>query len=974
MISLSQVIHEITPLFFYESISYLLNAPQKAQENFIGEIYGIYRLQVLSKLIDHLEHYKNDNDIESLRKKLTFSLQEIWDLTIVSKLFYTAMPRDEITLLCAVIAEWLADFPDENRPAISFLMPEVQIISYKDGVPDLSEIPLDILLTTHILGREGKYLIPINRIFDLQSAKNPHDKKSDKWANHYFNYKKHPAEYAYFSSDEYERLVEYSLSIQLFVDAEIDYEKALLSKNSLYSLLDELCSKLYFSSTDGLGQEKNADDRIYAAIKNFHDHYSKFPKDLLKKVPQDLLDDIQKLIDTCSILEKNWDAEKNTVRIETCIQNQRAYIDRDRRKHAVLLSSITIQEEQYNVIIQEKENAKNESAKYLIKMLAEKKDLMGEDKLGLSIPLLTKLNFTNIISKDAADYDFMKFLELTPQEITVLCSDKNIQQQIWSFLKNVHDVYLVITTAKLRSLEALFSVMGEEIALYTMKNYLEKINLLQNIPAERCEIVCKTMKKSFSQLTCTQQYLARNLRKLPRENGWHLIETFKDSIPFITIPSIFLTIIKHIDDVEHLKIICQKARFKKIFLENDDFTFVMKAILLEERLRTVMPFISSCFLNYLPIDDFISLFSSFDSHEKNILYPYLEEKIIKSLKNMHKINRIIAVFPEQKDNIYKKIEIGLADKIYNLTTLEIALHLFHGQENFLQLIQHKLENIIKSNPSDFINISKFIHEKQFDFLPKSLVQRTLKQAKNIRQIEAILYNCPDEKKGDFIQTIHPRILLNIIKLSNQNVDNPVLLTKILDASFFNAAEVPTYFSILFTFNDIKNLLQFLSSMDTEKRKKCITFVKDDFFHLVHDKKLNPVSDLTFIQLNFLEKGQKNLLQHAYFNFFIAQIKGRNVIRYKQLSPLTFTCDAFFNNRISIEEFYSTSKKRLGALKKKKNHSAIKNLEKNWLACIEVLKNQETPKISLKHFSFFESEVLQDHLENHAPLKRSLSFG
>ncbi len=111
-------------------------------------------------------------DIKALKQCLSFN----WSLVNGTTLSPTAIPHAPITQLLCDIAAGVADemnkeSPDINISAIELLMPtiasSIRPNHHDQPYPNLPDMPLIEVLKTHVLGREGKFLLPIKLLLEL---------------------------------------------------------------------------------------------------------------------------------------------------------------------------------------------------------------------------------------------------------------------------------------------------------------------------------------------------------------------------------------------------------------------------------------------------------------------------------------------------------------------------------------------------------------------------------------------------------------------------------------------------------------------------------------------------------------------------------------------------------------------------------------------------------------------------------------
>lgn len=249
-------------------------------ESLVDEIYLTYFKKQLILLESLLE---NDyvSELEQV-KSLKSYLAKNWAFVKGAALCYTALPDDEFTFFLCEIAQFVKEYaPEEDQKeelfAINYLMPGVCFESMAEAkyphIEANDATAIQGILKSHILGREGKYLIPVKQFAEL--ARHKHG--SGKWTNYYFDLynNEHQASEAQLSVEEYNRLVNHSSASEALMNAVIDYDLSLQQGASLLASLNRLCQLLRLNSADGVGKEQMAAGGAYDAIIQFNDYYTR---------------------------------------------------------------------------------------------------------------------------------------------------------------------------------------------------------------------------------------------------------------------------------------------------------------------------------------------------------------------------------------------------------------------------------------------------------------------------------------------------------------------------------------------------------------------------------------------------------------------------------------------------------------------------------------------------------------------------
>ena len=269
---------------------------------------ALHRLEIIFS-----ENLEKDKLTEALQN----DLEKNWDLVHNTALGYTALPSDELTHLFCDIAQHIAD--ERSLNPIEVLMPGVAYESIREGYPDLDKTQdIKYVLQTHVLGHDGKYLLPVKLLSELDLSPTP-----TLMGNPYFDYAQHAADSTHVNSKEYERLVAHSPLTQAVFDAKHKYDLLTNDTSTLLGQLKQLCQQLGSNMAGALGEETNAGSGAYPAIINFMEYYNKLSQAEKNNIPNSLKREIDLLLALVTDKTQNINATEN---IETCIATRRSQL------------------------------------------------------------------------------------------------------------------------------------------------------------------------------------------------------------------------------------------------------------------------------------------------------------------------------------------------------------------------------------------------------------------------------------------------------------------------------------------------------------------------------------------------------------------------------------------------------------------------------------------------------------------------
>lgn len=417
-----------------------------------------YSKQFLNKLLPLLEA----QDLEGLQNLLA----ENWQFMLVNGLNYTAIPNHNISILCCNLAVSISALLKEQGTIINpllLLMPGVETEScsenYIDFNPTTTE-DLHQIISTHILGASGKYLIPVQLLVDADFE------ETSTWSNPYYNYAK-PANYQYGAQDkigcitaqERLRLYQHSPETSALKAAWAHYQQLCSDESTLLGQLVILRNKMTLHDAyQGNGTQENAGGGAYGALIAFFDYFEKINEEQRRRIPEAVHEEINKIHTFLTDISANENATKN---VETCIAGRRT----------ALINAMTDQEEKLDAIgitAQDKGTLINKAKEQIaacqeaLKSRIEEKKYTGQDNLPLTQAVLDNLQLT---LKVASLNDLRDFLSLDAEEVKNLFAQNDIlQQEVLNQLHSLDDLIDLSHEIKTPVIEALFESLRARLS------------------------------------------------------------------------------------------------------------------------------------------------------------------------------------------------------------------------------------------------------------------------------------------------------------------------------------------------------------------------------------------------------------------------------------------------------------------------------------------------------------------------------
>lgn len=432
-------------------------------------------------VLNRLEQIIDENP-ESLPGKFELFLNNNWAFVNGTPLSPTALPTNDIILFLCDIAEWTTSHSQDKTPIV-LLMPTIATESCRTKYPDLNiASTIRDVLKTHVSGLGGLYLLPVALLTELQLSA-----ETIRLANPYYDYQIHPETAGFINPDEYKRLIGHSELTQALFDARCAYELLTSDTNTLLGQLKLLCQRLGFNSVYAAGTEDDAGMGAYPAIIYFMEYYNKLADREKDKIPAHLKQEIDTLVELSTNREKN---RKATDIMATCIATRRSELIKHMMGHEVILNQISLGHLENTNLIDAAKLGFEEARRELLEAMASHRDLNGFDKPGMSIVLFNKLDVPIQMTTPA---DLALFQTLTPDEITMLCSQPEFRRQVIHQIETIDNLIIFIISLSPDNLKSFLNSTERELKEHFFESYRDLRSMLISLDVEKCYIVCEAL-------------------------------------------------------------------------------------------------------------------------------------------------------------------------------------------------------------------------------------------------------------------------------------------------------------------------------------------------------------------------------------------------------------------------------------------------------------------------------------------------
>lgn len=374
-------------------------------------------------------------------------LQENATLINGTVLSYTCNTTPEINQLLYAIALYVYEFKkgkEDGQALLQLLIPSLKGLypldplkkDYPpfDGQAIESVEALEHIMQTHILGKEGHYLLPVKLILN----------EKEKWLNPYYDVfeSEDRPDLVWVSDEERERIRMHSPKTQALHYTRENVKRLVCDDTSFLGHLESFIRALKACSVAGAGKEYRASDRSFKVIFDFFDYYDGLGEEK-NNIPQEVQDEIKKIRHYSSSKESFVTQVMNGMEvvlpsIESCAYTRYNNLEEAKNKHEKTLASIGSDEE---IKRRQLEKAKKVLEAHKADFLTgDEKTYKGHDTLGFNLGLLNAFNI---------DFSFKSLQDVyavkgwTVSEIEEVLSVENNQVELMNAIGSIENLLIL---------------------------------------------------------------------------------------------------------------------------------------------------------------------------------------------------------------------------------------------------------------------------------------------------------------------------------------------------------------------------------------------------------------------------------------------------------------------------------------------------------------------------------------------------
>ena len=756
------------------------------------KVYLAWGRQTLNGLKTILNQHPDDDS--ALSDALKHFLSDTWAVVNNTSLSYTAIPSFRVTQLLIDVAEYVAS--TQHGHAIQYLMPGVSVESYRHEYKNLDSIAdIKTLLQTHILGKNGLYLLPVELVTELTLSA-----ELTQLNNPYYDYQQHPQEAGFLhimSSEEGNRLKQHSALTCAVFDKKQAYETLANDTSNLLGQLTQLCRHLAINDAHGgTGTQENAAAGAYQPIFSFFEYLNQLNEEEKDKIPKALYDEIILLQNLSSDPQKNENATEN---LATCIGTRKSELLNKMRGHELLLSTIALKGEHKSNLLHAAKELFEIARQDLIDAIQSNTYTKGQDHLGINLQLLNTLNVPLSIESLNDLYTIQTFY---PEEISNLCDNEKVKQQIITQLATLDNLVIFIIETSSERLKAFLNVMAEDIAaqwlvssreisallmsLDNEKNQLvcealsvqlsNKIkrgddiySLLLHMDVEQCRPICKILSENFSSIIQSASdfnSILRALNTLSAEKGDFWYEIMRDKLPSIIKSQLdFKKILNTIRSDQYTDL-CEamKDALPNIITSVHDVNIVLQyrtpeqRVVLCEAMKEVLPNIIKTSQDFKNVSPYLT------QKQRTALYESIKTKLPDLIQSAEDLSNMLQyITPEECRNLCESITYKLPAIIQSSANCQIILRSLTPEQHtaVYEVIKDSLLTVIKSM-KDLSCLFEYLTPEQCTALCETLKDALPDLIKSSQDFNKVMQHLKPEQRTDLYKKMEGK-LSNLIE-------------------------------------------------------------------------------------------------------------------------------------------------------------------------------------------------------------------
>src|SRR3990167_7232334 len=552
------------------------------------ELIVQYNTTTLDKLFAAFQKEEKEKDPEQLVKTLESFFQENWALINGTALCYTALPDSAITHLLCDIAIYVAE--QEKKSPIPVLMPTICTDHFASSEKNITGFNPTEILKTHVLGREGKYLIPLRSLTQLTLQSD-----LEKINNEYYDVDSHTDEMIYLSEDELSRLSEHSDAAKAVLDCKKQYVQLSTNADNLLGRLNKLIQLMVFNSSHGgIGTAEIAAKGGMIAVADFFDYYNQLPNAIKETIPSAVQNEIEVLRSfTVPIQQKDASGElvfddkgrpvmalKNA-EIGSCLGTRSADLKKAIAGHETELLNLQLSDEikqKFNEALEEKFKA---SVHHLKTLLDENKYEHGVDKLGITKQLIEALGVKFRLNSVE---DLALFNHLSCNEIREILTLPNAATTIVTAIGSIENLVIFVINTNTEKLSILLAGIQSTLIRQIIKGSTDLSATLISLDSEKIKVVITALKDQFPALITTAYSFRSMLRDLTPEQRAAVYTALKDRLPtLITTAADFSNALRYLSPDQRTAVYTAfKNQLPTLITTADDFSDALRYLTPEQ--------------------------------------------------------------------------------------------------------------------------------------------------------------------------------------------------------------------------------------------------------------------------------------------------------------------------------------------------------------------------------------------------------
>ena len=707
---------------------------------------------------------------QAIRRAFKDVLQSSWDTgKALPELYY-----DHPGLLAERFPGVLKDLSREaNYNALSILMPGV----YQG---DVSHQNASDVLKTHVLSDSGQYLYPVSLIADVNLT----DELEALPYNPHYDETRGDADQQ-ISTTSWHRLVTHSSDTEAVIHGKTNYQEISTQNHHLLGQLTTLIHQLALNDAHGgRGTGDDAAGFAYPALIRFKNYYEALPEDEQAKVPPQVKEQIDLLLDVAFNPVSSVRAENP---MQTCIGTRRESLYAAMQGHDVLLASISTGEGTRQKLI-EISRETFDQAQEKLRYALEHRTYTGKDNLGITRALLEQLDIS-IQIKSLADVNFV-VQGMEAQTLAEFLAQDEVQTQIMAQVRKLEDLVILIMETSNTKLPVVLHALEEYVGTL-IRTPQDLAALLISLQVDKVDTALQTLLNKLPQIINNGRGLGAVLRHLTVEQCRAAVAAMKDKLP----PGVnnFLDVLKFLTPEQRTIFIeGMKDKLPEIIKTGFDFRDVLEHLTPEQRtfvfeaMKDKLPEIIhgevgfQNALKHLPTEQrtffidsikdklpemirgafvFNVVLNSLTLEQRMVVCEVMKDKLPEMIRSAHGFRWVLEVLvPEQHTIFIEGVKDKLPRIIQDASDFRRGLELLMPEQRtiFIEGVKDKLPLIIQDIDS-FVRLLKSLTPEQRTVVYEGMKGKLPKMIRSAYDFSSALEHLTPELRTFFIDSMKDKL-------------------------------------------------------------------------------------------------------------------------------------------------------------------------------------------------------------------------